>query len=176
MFQADLPHVFPASRISISALEGQLQDLTERFASLKSLTTNDSQLLPLGYALPAVCVNESNVNGITEDDGDEVVDGLAIATTTTTPRTSAYGIEIGSSTKSPSAKLFKISHQKSSLRETTRGDCGRNFQHFDNVKDVSISGEIGVETRQAGNMDEEPEIMAAAWTPRKKKQRGSRRK
>ncbi len=111
MFQADLPHVFPASRISISALEGQLQDLTERFASLKSLTTNDSQLLPLGYALPAVCVNESNVNGIT-DDGDEVVDGLAIATTTTTPRTSAYGIEIGSSTKSPSAKLFKISPEK----------------------------------------------------------------
>ncbi len=25
-----------------------------------------------------------------------------------------------------------------------------------------------METRQAGNMDEEPEIMAAAWTPRKK--------
>ncbi len=55
ILQADLPHVFPASRISISALEEQLKDLNERFASLKSLTANDPQLLPSGYVIPTMC-------------------------------------------------------------------------------------------------------------------------
>ncbi len=47
--------MFPASRISISALEEQLKDLNERFASLKSLTANDPQLLPPSYVIPTIC-------------------------------------------------------------------------------------------------------------------------
>ncbi len=151
--------MFPASRLSISALEGQLQDLTERFASLKSLTTNDPQLLPPSYVLPAVRVKESNINVMTDEaddvkhqhqqqhhlDGD--VDYLTVATTT--PRTPASSKESGPIPKSPSMKLYEIAHLKSSLREGVGSDGRRNLQHFDSVIDVRISTSDVATTRQA---------------------------
>ncbi len=156
--QADLPHVFPASRLSISALEGQLQDLRERFISLKSLAANDPQLLPDGYILPTVCCTAAAITTVEMNSHSTVVEidvmmdeaapppPAAAATTPNGAGTTIIRTESDGSTTLmlPSKKLYEIANMKSSLREGLVSDGRRNFQHFDNVKDtVIVSSSIG---------------------------------
>ncbi len=71
-------------------------------------------------------------------------DNQVVATTTTTCTSNNKAAESKSISTKPAARssfrsLHKIANLKSSLREALGSDGKRNFQHFDSVKQVSLS-------------------------------------